>query len=240
MIVFPAIDIRNGKCVRLQQGDFNKEIIYGENPVEVGKRWMDKGAEALHIVDLDGALHGVTKNLQVIRSIVDAVNIPVQLGGGIRKMEDIEKLLRIGVQRVILGTSAVHDAIFLKQAAAQFGSRVAVSVDAKDGWVAVDGWTKISDVKATDFIYGLEQKGIETVVYTDIAKDGMLSGPNFEEIKRIQENTGMNVIASGGVTSLDDVKRLSSYDLYGVIIGKALYTGSIKLEEIKGEIKNVD
>jgi phosphoribosylformimino-5-aminoimidazole carboxamide ribotide isomerase len=234
MIIFPAIDIRGGKCVRLEQGKADKETVYGEDPVERARLWEDKGALFLHVVDLDGAFGGVRQNRDIIREIVDNVSIPVQLGGGIRKIEDIEDVLELGVSRVILGTSAVEEEGFLEEALEKYGDRIAVSIDAKNGYVALNGWTKITDVRANYFAKVLENMGLKTLIYTDISKDGMLQGPNFEELKALNESVNINIIASGGVSSTDDVKNLKGLKLYGAIVGKALYTGNIKLEEILG------
>lgn len=235
MILFPAIDIRDGKCVRLIQGDYDRQQTYGD-PVEMAIKWEDAGANFLHIVDLDGALVGESKNLTAIQAILQSVTIPVQLGGGIRSIEKVEKILKLGVDRVILGSAAIGDKQFLDAALSQFGASIVVSIDAKNGFVATDGWTKTTDVEAITFAKELEEKGCKTVVYTDIAKDGMLSGPNFFELARINRETTVDVIASGGVTTLEDLQRLQSLDIYGAIIGKALYTGKINLENALKEV----
>lgn len=232
MIIFPAIDLRGGKCVRLQQGEFDKEDIYGENPVEVAQKWERKGAKFLHLVDLDGALKGTSLNGEVIKDIVKTLRIPVQLGGGIRTIEDIERVLNLGVSRVILGTSAVKINGFVEKALSLYKDKIAVSIDAKKGYVAIDGWTKVSDLKALDFAKDLEKMGLKTLIYTDIAKDGMLSGPNFEELESLKKHVSMDIIASGGVSSKEDVEKIRELNLYGAIIGKALYTGNINLEEL--------
>ncbi|TCT25484.1 1-(5-phosphoribosyl)-5-[(5-phosphoribosylamino)methylideneamino] imidazole-4-carboxamide isomerase [Melghiribacillus thermohalophilus] len=235
MIIFPAIDIRNGKCVRLMQGQYDQEEVYGD-PAEMAKKWASKGGEYLHLVDLDGALTGKAENLPVIQSIVQSVNIPVQVGGGIRSIEQIESYLDAGVRRVITGTSALQHENFLKQAIQRFSRKLAVSIDAKNGFVATDGWTKTSNVRAVDFARKLEDLGLKTIIYTDIAKDGMLSGPNFQELQAINEAVKMDVIASGGITTKKDIQTLKQYNLYGAIIGKALYTGNIELEEMLKEV----
>ncbi|QZY57235.1 1-(5-phosphoribosyl)-5-[(5-phosphoribosylamino)methylideneamino]imidazole-4-carboxamide isomerase [Crassaminicella profunda] len=232
MIIFPAIDLRGGNCVRLKQGKFQDENIYSKNPVEIAKKWEEQGAKYIHVVDLDGALEGVSKNSHVIKEIIKATNIPVQLGGGIRKIKDIENVLSYGVSRVILGTSAVKIDGFVEEALKTFGEKIAVSIDAKKGYVAVDGWTKTSDIKAIDFAKKLEGLGLKTLIYTDIAKDGMLLGPNFKELKELKENINIDLIASGGISKKEDVEKLSTLGLYGAIIGKALYTGDIALEEL--------
>ncbi|MBO8155046.1 MAG: 1-(5-phosphoribosyl)-5-[(5-phosphoribosylamino)methylideneamino]imidazole-4-carboxamide isomerase [Bacillaceae bacterium] len=235
MIIFPAIDIRNGKCVRLKQGQYDQEQVYGD-PVEMAQKWESKGAEYLHLVDLDGALNGTAENLPVIESIVEAVHIPIQVGGGIRSIERVENYIKIGVQRVIIGTQALHNESFIEQAIQDYSFQIAVSIDAKNGLVATDGWTKTSDVKALDFARKLESFGLQTIIYTDIAKDGMLSGPNIKELETINEAVNMNVIASGGISSREDVLKVKELDVYGAIIGKALYTGNIELEEILKEV----
>ncbi|MCT4621267.1 MAG: 1-(5-phosphoribosyl)-5-[(5-phosphoribosylamino)methylideneamino]imidazole-4-carboxamide isomerase [Marinisporobacter sp.] len=232
MIIFPAIDLRGGNCVRLKQGRFEDENIYSNHPVEIAKKWESQGAKYIHVVDLDGALEGVSKNSEVIKEIIKETNIPVQLGGGIRKIEDIEKVLSYGVSRVILGTSAVKIDGFVEQALKIFGEKIAVSIDAKDGYVAVDGWTKTSNIKAIDFAKKLEGLGLKTLIYTDIAKDGMLEGPNFKELKELKENIKIDLIASGGISKKEDVEKLKDSQVYGAIIGKALYTGDITLEEL--------
>ncbi|WP_102029324.1 1-(5-phosphoribosyl)-5-[(5-phosphoribosylamino)methylideneamino]imidazole-4-carboxamide isomerase [Salirhabdus sp. Marseille-P4669] len=235
MILYPAIDIRDGKCVRLIQGDYGKQNTYGD-PVEMAQKWANKGAEALHVVDLDGALEGTFKNLRIIQSIVETTMLPVQVGGGIRSIEAIEKLVEIGVSRVILGTAAIKDRGFLQAAVERFKETIAVSIDAKNGYVATNGWTKTSDLKALDFAKQLEEIGVQTIVYTDIAKDGMLAGPNFRELEKMNEHVSMNVIASGGVTTVSDVQQLAQRNVYGAIVGKALYTGNINLEDALKEV----
>lgn len=229
MNLFPAIDIRDGKCVRLIQGDYGKQQIFGD-PIEMAKKWEVAGAKFLHIVDLDGALVGEAKNLFAIQLILETIHIPIQLGGGIRSLEKVEQLLEIGVSRVILGSAALRDEQFLDKALEIYGSAIAVSIDAKNGFIATDGWTKTSEVDALSFAKKLEEKGCQTIVYTDIAKDGMLSGPNFVELEKINRETTMDVIASGGVSSLEDLRKLKALNMYGAIIGKAIYTGKINLE----------
>lgn len=232
MIIFPAIDIRKGKCVRLQQGEFDRESIFGENPVEIASQWLEKGAQSLHIVDLDGALEGRPVHLALIKEIAEKLPIPIQAGGGIRTLEDIQKVLETGVSRVILGTSAVLKKDFAEQAIQLFGERIAVSIDAKNGWIAVDGWKTVTDLKALDYAKTLQNIGLKTIIYTDIAKDGMLSGPNYSELMEMKKNLGINLIASGGISNREDVLQLEQMNFYGAIIGKALYTGDIRLEDL--------
>lgn len=231
MIIFPAIDIKDGNCVRLKQGKFDELDIYFDNPVEVAKNWEDKGAKFIHIVDLDGAKDGKSKNFDIIKNIAETVKVPIQVGGGIRTEEAIKTLLEAGVNRVILGTAAVNDENFLREMTKKYNEKIVVSVDAKDGIVAIDGWVNLSSLKSTDFVRTLDEIGVKTIVYTDIAKDGMMEGPNFNIYKEVSEISSIDVIASGGVSSIEDVKKLKSMDIYGAIIGKALYIDSIKLEE---------
>lgn len=233
MIIYPAIDIKDGRCVRLTQGKFHEEKVYFQDPQEVAKLWEQKGAQVLHIVDLDGALEGRSKNLSVIEGIVEAVDIPLQLGGGIRNLEAIKALINIGVKRVILGTKAVQDKEMLKKAVELYGDRIVVSIDAKDGFVAVDGWTKTSTVKAIDFAKEIELLGVKTIVYTDIARDGMMKGPNFQAIKKLKNYVAVDIIASGGVSSLEDLETLSEIGVAGAIVGKALYEGKVDLADVK-------
>ena len=235
MIIFPAIDILNGQCVRLIQGDYNKEKVYSNSPVDMAKQWEEKGAEYIHIVDLDGAKTGRSINQEIILEIAKTVNVPIQVGGGIRSLETIENYLENGVNRVIIGTAAINHPEFLQDAVDKFEEKIAVSIDARNGYVATDGWTDTSDVKALDLVKRLETVGVKTIVYTDIAKDGMLQGPNLEEQKAINEATTIDLIASGGVTTKEDVENLRALNLYGVIIGKALYDGKLKLETILEE-----
>lgn len=232
MILFPAIDIRNGKCVRLIQGDYNQEKIYHDSPVEVAKQWQDKQASYLHIVDLDGAKTGKSSNLDTIKAIAHQTTIPIQLGGGIRSLQIIKEYLNAGVDRVIVGTAAINDKEFLQRSIREYGEQIAVSIDARNGYVATDGWTETSSVKATDLVKELEQLGVKTIIYTDILKDGMLKGPNFDELQQIKDTTSINLIASGGVSTKQDVDRLNSMNLYGAIIGKALYDGTITFESL--------
>lgn len=232
MILFPAIDILNGNCVRLIQGDYDQETIYSDSPTEMALEWERKGAEYLHLVDLDGAKTGDSKNKEAIQQIAQAVSIPVQVGGGIRSLAMIEEHIKNGVSRVIIGTAAIQQPDFLKEAVQTYGEKIAVSLDARDGYMATDGWTETSQVKALDFIKELEEIGVQTIVYTDIAKDGMLSGPNFSELETMNQATSIRVIASGGVTTKEDVRKLREMDMYGAIIGKALYDGNLTFEEL--------
>lgn len=240
MILFPAIDIRDGKCVRLIQGDYAQEIIYNDSPTNMAQEWQSQGAEYIHVVDLDGAKTGNSANKQAIEAIAKAVNVPVQVGGGIRNMEIVDSHIANGVARVIIGTAAIQDPEFLKRAVEKHGDKIAVSIDARNGFVATDGWTETSDVKAVDLLQDLAKIGVKTVVYTDIMKDGMLQGPNFEELKIMDDASAIDIIASGGVSTEEDIKKLAASDMYGAIIGKALYEGKLSLKKILGDDSHVN
>ncbi|KAA0966942.1 1-(5-phosphoribosyl)-5-[(5-phosphoribosylamino)methylideneamino]imidazole-4-carboxamide isomerase [Sporosarcina sp. ANT_H38] len=234
MILFPAIDIRDGKCVRLIQGDYDQEIIYNDSPTAMAKEWEKQGAEYIHVVDLDGAKTGNSLNREAIQAIAMSVSIPVQVGGGIRTMEIIDGHIASGVSRVIIGTAAIQDKPLLKQAVEKYGDKIAVSIDARKGFVATDGWTKTSDVLAVDLLSELEILGVKTVVYTDIMKDGMMQGPNFHELEIMDKASTIDIIASGGVSTVEDIVQLREVELYGAIIGKALYEGKISLKKVLG------
>jgi len=229
MIIFPAIDIRNGKCVRLKQGNFNQMETFSTDPADTAKKWESQGGKYLHIVDLDGALKGYPVNISTIEQILNQVQVPIQFGGGIRNEESVKRMLDLGVNRVILGTSALADKQFTKSMIKKYKERIAVSIDAKRGKVAVQGWTQISEINALDLAKELTDFGLRTIIYTDIAKDGMLQGPNFGELKRI-DTVAENLIASGGISTVDDLNQLRNMNLYGAIVGKALYTGAVKLK----------
>lgn len=235
MIVFPAIDLKNGKCVRLLQGKKDSETIYFENPTEVAKMWESQGAEYLHLVDLDGAFDGEPKNLNVVKEIVETLNIPVELGGGIRTLEIAQKYIDIGVARIIIGTQAIKDAHFLESLLNLYDEKVCVSIDAKKGIVCTEGWVETSNIEALELAGRLEKLGVSTLVYTDISKDGMMTGPNFEMLDILNKSLNMDIIASGGVSSVEDMLRLQEMKLYGAITGKALYEGTINLEKLLNE-----
>ena len=241
MIILPAIDIRGGKCVRLTQGDFNQETTYSIYPEDTAQELQDAGATFLHVVDLDGAKMGHPVNVFTIRKILDSIQIPIEVGGGIRSMEEIEMMLDIGVKRVILGTSAVNKPALIKQAAMEFGDRVIVSIDARDGIVAVDGWSNSGEIRAEDLASRVGDYGITAIEYTDISRDGMLAGVNVERVSSIAKRSGLFVIASGGISSLDDIRELKKYEadgVIGVIIGKAIYEGIVSVEEALEVAKN--
>lgn len=232
MLLFPAIDIKDGQCVRLRQGSFQDVLVYSDVPLKIAKQWEAAGASFIHIVDLDGALVGHSVNDDVIREIVSEVKIPVQVGGGIRTVKDIENKLSLGVERVIIGTKAVKDPAFIKEAVATFGSRrIVIGIDAKDGMVAIEGWEKVSSYQAVALALEMKKYGVKTIVYTDISKDGMLQGPNLLHTKELAEATGLNIIASGGVSSMKDLESLEESNVYGAIIGKALYENRIDLKK---------
>jgi phosphoribosylformimino-5-aminoimidazole carboxamide ribotide isomerase len=234
MTIYPAIDILGGKAVRLKQGRVSEATIYGD-PLEMAEKWKNGGADWLHVVDLDGALEGKPRNMEMVRSIGRSFpSLKIQFGGGVRNMNTVEKLLTGGVQRAILGTAAVHDQDFVKQALRDSPDRIAIGIDAREGTVRVAGWTKESNIGAIELAQKLEAFGARIVIYTDIARDGVLDGPNVEATLDLIENTGLSVIASGGVSTIADVRRLGTIDqprLNGVIIGKALYDGRFQLEE---------
>lgn len=236
MIIYPAIDIKNGKCVRLTQGLSHEEKVYFDSPEEVAKMWQGQGAKWLHVVDLDGAFDGKSMNYPTIERIIKAIGIPLQIGGGIRSMASIESWLNLGVKRVILGTKALEDSSMLKRAIDEYADRIVVSIDAKDGFVTTEGWVKTSRIKAVDFAQQLEALGIKTIIYTDISRDGMLAGPNFKEIKELKNSVKIEVIASGGVTTVEDVIKLKEMKLAGAIVGKALYEGRITIKDVEGAL----
>jgi phosphoribosylformimino-5-aminoimidazole carboxamide ribotide isomerase len=237
MIIYPAIDIIDGRCVRLQQGSYSDVTIFGDSPVEMAMKWESQGAEYLHVVDLDGARSGNSENAEVIKQIASKLTIPVQLGGGIRSLDVIEKILSYGVSRVILGTSAVNDQEMLTTALKEYKDKIAVGIDAKDGMVAIHGWEKTSDFTAIDFARKVEGLGTKTIIYTDISRDGMLKGPNLVAMSEMAKSVGIEVIASGGVSCLKDILKLKSTGVRGVIVGKALYTGNVNLKEAINSIK---
>ena len=234
MLILPAIDIRDGKCVRLTQGDFKRELKYSYYPEETAAELQEAGAKFLHVVDLDGARDGVLTNIFIIKRILDNVTIPIEVGGGIRTMADIENLLDIGVNRVILGSAAVEDPEFVKDAAEKFDDSIVVGIDAREGIVAVHGWCDSGKMHAKDLAAQMGDYGVSTIIYTDIARDGMLGGINAERVAEIAQSSGVNVIASGGVSSVEDIRALKNYEadgIVGAIIGKALYEGVIDFKK---------
>lgn len=231
MRIYPAIDIIGGQCVRLVKGDYSQKTTYAENPIDVAKRWESLGGEFIHVVDLDGAKSGNMPNFNLISKIASSISIPIEVGGGVRDMLCIEKYLSAGINRVILGTSALKQPDLVNQAIDRYGERIVIGIDAKDGKVAVSGWEDVSDVSALDFAGQMKQLGAKNIIYTDIATDGMLMGPNVDAMREMVNKVNINIIASGGVTSIGDIEALKATGVEGAIIGKALYTGNISLRE---------
>lgn len=239
-IIYPAIDIRGGKCVRLVQGDYNQETVYNESPLAAAQAWEAQGGSYIHLVDLDGAKAGHPVNDEVIGAIAAGVGVPVQVGGGLRTVGDVKRLLSLGVSRVIIGTAAIEDRAFTEEVLGTYGDKVAIGIDARNGYVATRGWLETSEVKAEELAKELAAKGAETFIFTDISRDGMMQGPNVDAIVSLAKSSGRTVIASGGVSVLDDLVRLNEYSREGVggaIVGKALYTGSINLAEAVKALK---
>lgn len=234
MIVIPAIDLKEGKCVRLEQGIMDKDTIFNHNPGAQARDWQDQGAEFLHIVDLDAAFAGEPKNRSAIEAILKAITIPAQLGGGIRDIATIESYLSIGLSRVIIGTAAQKNPKLVRDACEKFPGQIVVGIDAKNGMVAVQGWAEVTDITAIELAKNFEGFGVSAIIYTDISRDGMLQGPNLEATKNLAESISIPVIASGGVSTLEDIQNLMTIEssgISGVITGKAVYTGAIKLAE---------
>ena len=233
MIIFPAIDIRNGKVVRLQKGDFSRETIFSDNPGDMARMFIDAGARFLHIIDLDGAKGDGQDNRDIIGAIAQDSSIPIQTGGGIRDVARIEDMLSRGVNRVILGTIAVQNPEFLQEVCERYPQRIVVSIDVKDGFVTTHGWQETTVLRGIDFAKRIQDWGVAALVFTDIAKDGMLQGINLDAILEIQNESTLPIIASGGVTTIDDLHVLQRNSLYGAIVGRAYYSSSITLDELK-------
>jgi phosphoribosylformimino-5-aminoimidazole carboxamide ribotide isomerase len=234
--IIPAIDIRGGRCVRLDQGDYDRETVFADDPVEVAQRWEKAGAKRLHVVDLDGARDGQPQNEDVIRRVIEAASVAVQVGGGVRDVSAIDRYVEAGADRVALGTAAIKDQTTLVNAVSLFRERIIVGVDARDGMVATEGWRETSEVRALDLVGQLSEFGVRRIFYTDISRDGMLGGPNFPAIEEVVEHAAglpspMAVIASGGVSAVEHLKRLRLIGVEGAIIGKALYTGALDIGE---------
>ena len=230
MLIFPAIDLYNGCAVRLLKGDYDNMTIYSRNPLEIALKFQEAGAEFIHMVDLEGAKEGTTPNIAVVESVVKNTNLKVEIGGGIRSMEVVEKYREIGVSRVILGTAAVEDETFLKEAIAKYGDFIAVGADIKDGFVAIKGWIEKSNITCNDFFRYLSDLGVKTVICTDVSKDGAMQGTNRKLYKDLSTRFSMDIVASGGVSSIDDIIALRTLDLYAAIVGKAYYLGAIDLK----------
>ncbi|MCD5390450.1 1-(5-phosphoribosyl)-5-[(5-phosphoribosylamino)methylideneamino]imidazole-4-carboxamide isomerase [candidate division NPL-UPA2 bacterium] len=234
MLIIPAIDIRGGRVVRLVQGDFHQETVYHDDPVKVAKRWEGEGARLLHIVDLDGAREGEPVNLELVGKIASEVDIPIQMGGGVRSLETVREVLSKGIRRVILGTQASAAPDLVREACQEFGKRVAIGIDVKDGLVAVRGWTELTSKEAVTLAREMENLEVRTIIFTDVRRDGMLTGPGVKSLEEILQGTNVSLIASGGISSLEDVRRLKRLEregLEGIIIGKALYEGRIEFGE---------
>lgn len=231
MIILPAIDLYGGACVRLLKGDYNKMTVYNDNPVEVAKSFESAGAGYIHIVDLEGAKTGLTPNIESVKNIVNSTSLSAEIGGGIRSMSTIDAYVNAGVDRVILGTAAVENLDFAREAVKNFGDKIVIGVDIKDGYVAVKGWTENSSYKYDEFCSIIEDMGIKTIICTDISKDGAMMGTNLDLYKSLMEKFSLNIIASGGVSTLSDIEKLSEMNVYGAIIGKAYYTGAITIED---------
>ncbi len=231
MNIFPAIDIIGGQAVRLKKGDYNQKTVYNSDPVSVAIGFKNQGAEFIHLVDLDGAKSGKTDNFKVVQQIVKQSGLKAEIGGGIRNIETVKKYLDCGVMRVIIGTAAITNPEFLDEALKLYGDRIAVGVDIKDGKVAIHGWTETADFTSEEFIEKMQNQGVKTIICTDVSKDGMMSGTNLSLYKELSQKFDVDIVASGGVSSIDDVKALKEMNLYGAILGKALYTNSIDLAE---------
>ncbi len=234
MLIYPAVDIREGRCVRLVEGRLDRETVYSDDPAAMAALWQEKGAGWLHVVDLDGAFSGSPKNMDVIRRIREAVSIPIQAGGGIRDLKVVEELLGMGVNRVILGTVAINNPELVANACARYGEAVMVGIDARDGKVAIEGWGVTSERDAMDLAVEMKELGVKRIIYTDIWRDGTLQGPNLDAVREMAGNTGLKVIASGGISTLEDlraIKKLERLGVEGVIMGKSLYAGTVSLED---------
>lgn len=239
MKIYPAIDIRGGNVVRLLQGDYDRETVYSLNPVEVARKFKEAGATCLHVVDLDGALEGDLINKDIIKRIVSETGLYVEAGGGVRSLQRIEQYLSAGVSRVILGSAAAENFTLVVDAVKFFGGKVAVGVDAKDGKVAVHGWKKVTDIDAADFCRKLREVGLHTVIYTDISRDGMLGGANLAAYEELVKIKGLRIIASGGISGTDEIKKLTAMNVRGVVLGKALYDGVLDLKKTIEECQDV-
>lgn len=231
MLIFPAIDLYEKKAVRLFKGDYENMTVYSENPIEIAQDFVNSGATHIHVVDLEGAKDGTTPNISVVRQIAAETDLFIEIGGGIRDMDTVDAYLSSGVSRVILGTAAVNDREFLTAAVKKYGDKIAVGADVKDGYIAIKGWLESSALTLDDFLQEMEKIGVKYIICTDISKDGAMRGTNLELYSRLSQKYSMNITASGGVSTLDDVKKLSEMNLYGAIIGKAYYIGAIDLKD---------
>ena len=235
LLIIPAVDIKGGKCVRLEQGLMDRETLFSERPEQMALQWEKKGAKRLHLIDLDGAFQGAPVNKEIIKNIVNTLSIPVELGGGIRSLETIEEYLNLGVADVIMGTTAFKNPNLVKMACERYPGRILLGIDSKNGYVSIEGWTEATKITAIDMAKRCEGLGVRSFIFTDIKRDGMKAGPNIEAIKRFSEATNIPVIVAGGISSLKDIENLLKLEkngVSGVIIGRALYDGSVKLEHI--------
>jgi len=231
VIIFPAIDLYDKKAVRLLKGDYNQMTVYSENPCEIAKDFEENGATHIHIVDLEGAKTGGTPNIETVKEIVSRTSLFCEIGGGIRSMETVDKYIGAGIKRVILGTAAVENEDFVKECTDKYGDKIAVGVDIKDGYVAIKGWVEKSRFECFEFCEKMQNLGVKTLICTDISKDGAMMGTNHDLYRRLSEKFDIQIVASGGVSSMEDVKKLRELDIYGAIIGKAYYTGAISIKE---------
>lgn len=231
MILFPAIDLFEKKAVRLYKGDYANMTVYSENPVEIAKDFDSKGCTHIHMVDLQGAKDGTTPNISIVEQVATQTDLFVEIGGGIRSMETVERYLNVGVSRVILGTAAVNDEAFLQAAVAKYGDKIAVGADVKDGCIAIKGWLETSSVTLEDFLQKMERIGVKNIICTDISKDGAMKGTNLDLYRQLSERFHLDITASGGVSTIEDIRQLRKMNLYGAIIGKAYYTGAIDLQD---------
>lgn len=232
MLIYPAIDILGARCVRLRQGDYDQETIFGDDPAGMARRWQNEGARQLHLVDLDGARAGHPVNLDVVRLIVASLSIPCQLGGGLREIEHVEEVLNLGVSRVVIGSKAVQNPVWLETLSNQYPNQILLGIDARDGKVATDGWLSTSEVSALELARRCESFPLAGIIYTDISRDGMMAGPNTSAMMEMASAVGLPVIASGGVTELEHVRQLRQHGLAGCIIGRALYEGHLELSDV--------
>ena len=231
MIILPAIDLYEKKAVRLFKGRYDQMTVYSDNPIEIARDFESCGAAYVHVVDLEGAKDGTTPNLEIVKQIARETGLKVEIGGGIRDMKTVEKYISAGVNRIIIGTAAVTDEAFLCRAASEYGNKIAVGADVRDGFIAIKGWLEKSEYSLENFLDYIQQKGITTVICTDISKDGAMKGTNLEFYRKLSERYSLNIIASGGVSSVNDIKQLRKMNLYGAIIGKAYYTDAVNLKE---------
>ncbi len=237
MEIIPAIDLKGGKCVRLYQGDYSQETVFSEEPLQIALHWQSLGAKRLHIIDLDGAARGEICHASLITDIAQAIHIPLQLGGGIRRIESIAQALELGAARAILGTAAIEDHTLVQEACRRFVDRIIVSIDARDGYVAIRGWQERTKVTAIELVDKMQSLGVKRLIYTDIARDGTLTEPNFDAVTELVNKTSLPIIIAGGISSLGHLKRLTDIGVEGAIVGRALYTGDIDPKTALGNIK---